>query len=155
MVGSGGWRWIKAAPTLLPLFDPSEKRRTSLSQGGRGKTKSGLKSALVGSGDELSGRGRPTRLRVGKVCSDHGLRSEANLSMWRGGRPQDRVEFHSLVIGYGTAWRPVKGSRGMIRRVVVVVSFLFVLGTKGRMQPVVMAPKNLSTKHYRLKINKK
>ena len=34
---------------------------------------------------------------------------------------------------------------------VVVVSFLFVLGTKGRMQPVVMAPKNLSTKHYRLK----
>ena len=34
---------------------------------------------------------------------------------------------------------------GMV--VVVVISFLFVLGTKGRMQPVVMAPKNLSTKH--------
>ena len=33
------------------------------------------------------------------------------LSMWRGGRPQGRVEFHSLVIGYGTAWRPVNGSR--------------------------------------------
>ena len=111
MVGSGGWRWIKAPPTLLPLFDPSEKRRTSLSQGGRGKTKLGLKSALVGSGDELSGRGRPTRLRVGKVCSDHSLRSEASLSMWRGGRPQDWVEFHSLVLGYRTAWRPVKGSR--------------------------------------------
>ena len=31
--------------------------------------------------------------------------------------------------------------------VVVVNSFLFVLGTNGRMQPVVMAPKNLSTKH--------
>ena len=27
--------------------------------------------------------------------------------------------------------------------IVVVLSFLFVLGTKGRMQPVVMAPKNL------------
>ena len=34
--------------------------------------------------------------------------------------------------------------------VVVVISFLFVLGTNGRMQPVVMAPKNLSTKHYGL-----
>ena len=33
---------------------------------------------------------------------------------------------------------------------VVVISFLFVLGTNGRMQPVVMAPKNLSTKHYGL-----
>ena len=33
---------------------------------------------------------------------------------------------------------------------VVVISFLFVLGTNGRMQPVVMAPKNLSTKHYEL-----
>ena len=30
----------------------------------------------------------------------------------------------------------------------VVNSFLFVLGTNGRMQPVVMAPKNLSIKHY-------
>ena len=29
----------------------------------------------------------------------------------------------------------------------VVISFLFVLGTNGRMQPVVLAPKNLSTKH--------
>ena len=28
----------------------------------------------------------------------------------------------------------------------VVISFLFVLGTKGRMQPAVMEPKNLSTK---------
>ena len=27
---------------LLPVFDPSEKRRTSLSDGGRGKTRSGL-----------------------------------------------------------------------------------------------------------------
>ena len=27
----------------------------------------------------------------------------------------------------------------------MVISFLFVLGIKGRMQPVVMAPKNLST----------
>ena len=33
---------------------------------------------------------------------------------------------------------------------VVVISFLFVLGTNGRMQPVVMAPKNLFTKHYGL-----
>ena len=31
--------------------------------------------------------------------------------------------------------------------ITIVISFLFVLGTKGRMQPVVMAPKNLSTKH--------
>ena len=29
----------------------------------------------------------------------------------------------------------------------ILISFLFVPGTKGRMQPVVMAPKNLSTKH--------
>ena len=28
-----------------------------------------------------------------------------------GGRPQARVEFHSWVIGYGTAWRPVNVSR--------------------------------------------
>ena len=33
---------------------------------------------------------------------------------------------------------------------IVVISFLFVLGTNGRMQPVVMAPKILSTKHYGL-----
>ena len=33
---------------------------------------------------------------------------------------------------------------------VVVISFLFVLGTNGRRQPIVMAPKNLSTKHYGL-----
>ena len=33
------------------------------------------------------------------------------LSMWRGGRPQERTESHSLAIGYGTAWRLVKGSR--------------------------------------------
>ena len=26
VVGSGGWKWIKVAPTLLPDFDPSEKR---------------------------------------------------------------------------------------------------------------------------------
>ena len=35
------------------------------------------------------------------------------LSMWRGGQPQERprMEFHSLVMGYGTAWRPVNRSR--------------------------------------------
>ena len=37
--------------------------------------------------------------------------------------------------------------RGAGKLASVVNSFLFVLGTKGRMQPVVMAPKNLSTKH--------
>ena len=42
VVGSGGQKCMKAAPTLLPAFDPSEKRRTSLSDGGRGKTRSGL-----------------------------------------------------------------------------------------------------------------
>ena len=33
-----------------------------------------------------------------------------------GGRPQERVGsvFQLLVIGYGTAWRPVKGSRHWI-----------------------------------------
>ena len=30
---------------------------------------------------------------------------------------------------------------------VVVISFLFVLGTNGRMQPVVMAPKNLDEQY--------
>ena len=39
--------------------------------------------------------------------------------------------------------------------VVVVISFLSVLGTNGRLQPVVMAPKNLSTKHYGLNKIKK
>ena len=43
----------------------------------------------------------------------------------------------------GAGWRVHPGGS----RVVVVISFLFVLGTNGRMQPVVMAPKNLSTKH--------
>ena len=76
---------MKAAPIFLPAFDPSEKRRISLSDGGRGKTRSGLKPALVGSGGRLSGRGSPTRSRVGKACEDHGLRSEVMLSMWRGG----------------------------------------------------------------------
>ena len=33
---------------------------------------------------------------------------------------------------------------------VVVFSFLFVLGTNGRMPSVVIAPKNLSTEHYGL-----
>src|SRR6266705_2836396 len=100
---------MKAVPTLLPVFEPSEKRRTSLLDGGSGKTWSGLKSALVGREGRLSGRGSPPRSRTGKVCSDHGLSSETRLSMWSGGRPQVWVEFHSLVIGYGTAWRPVTG----------------------------------------------
>ena len=90
---------MKAAPTVLPVFDSSEKRRASLSDGGRGKTRSGLNSALVGSDERLSGRGSPTKSRVGKVYLDHCLRSEAMLSIWRGGRPQVRVESHSLVIG--------------------------------------------------------
>ena len=33
VVGSGGRKWMKAAPTFLPVLDPSEKRRTSLSDG--------------------------------------------------------------------------------------------------------------------------
>ena len=66
---------------------------------GEGETRSVLKPALVGSEGRLSGRGSPTRSRVGKACEDHGFRSEVMLSMWRGGRPQVRVEFHSLVIG--------------------------------------------------------
>ena len=41
-------------------------------------------------------------------------------------------------------------STPLLAVVVVVISFLFVLGTNGRMQPVVMAPRNLSTKHYGL-----
>ena len=61
----------------------------------------------------LSGRGKLTRPWTRKVCSDHGLRSEARSSMCREGRPQERVgsEFQLLVIGHGTAWRPVNGSR--------------------------------------------
>ena len=58
MIESGGWRWIKAAPTFLPVFEPSEERRASLSHGGRGKTRSGLKSVLVGSEGRLSVTGR-------------------------------------------------------------------------------------------------
>ena len=33
------------------------------------------------------------------------------MSMWRGGQPQERVESYSLVLGYVTAGRPVKGPR--------------------------------------------
>ena len=110
---------MKSAPTLLPAFEPSEKRRTSVPEepeelgGGRGKTWFGLNCSLVGSDGRLSGRGRPMWSRTGNVCSDHGTRSEARASMCRGGCPQERVGlvFHSLVIGYGTEWRPVVGSR--------------------------------------------
>ena len=67
-------------------------------QRGGGRTRSKLKpnSALVGSGEGLSGRERSTRPRVGKVCSDHGLRSEAMLSMWRGGGPRCRWARNSI-----------------------------------------------------------
>ena len=37
MMESGGRRWMKAAPTFLPVFEPSEKGRTSLSDGGEVK----------------------------------------------------------------------------------------------------------------------
>ena len=29
MMELGGWRWMKAAPTFLPVFEPSEEKRTS------------------------------------------------------------------------------------------------------------------------------
>ena len=48
---------MKAAPTFLPAFDPSEKRRISLSDGGRGKTRSGLKPALGTKGHATSSYG--------------------------------------------------------------------------------------------------
>ena len=96
---------------FLPGFDPSEKRRASSSDGGRVKARLGLKSALVGSEGRLSGPGSPTRPPVGKVHLDHGLRSEAMLSIWRAGRSQVRVEFHSIVIGQRAACRPMTGSR--------------------------------------------
>ena len=61
MMRPDGWRWTKAAPTLFPAFEPSEKRRISLTVGfGLGKTRSGLKFALVGSEGRLSGRENPT-----------------------------------------------------------------------------------------------
>ena len=57
-----------------------------------------------------------------------------------------------FVLGTNGRMQPVvMAPPGVIELVVVVISFLFVLGTKVRMQPVVMAPKNLSTKHQRLK----
>ena len=66
----GGWRWMKAAPTVLPVFEPSGEKRTSgpMSDGERGKTRSGLKSALAGREGMLSGRESPTRLRIG-MCA--------------------------------------------------------------------------------------
>ena len=71
---------------------------------------------MLGSDGRLSGRGSPTWSRIGKVWADHGVRSEAKVSMCSGGRPQVRVEFefHFRVIGYGTAWRPVYGSRHVL-----------------------------------------
>ena len=64
----------------------------------------------------MSARGSLTWSRIGKVWADHGIKSEAKASMCSGGRPQVRVEleFHFQVIGYGTAWRPVKGSRHVV-----------------------------------------
>ena len=53
--------------------------------------------------------------------------------LWSNQKPSQRTE--------------AEGPGGSRVVVVVVISFLFVLGTKGRMQPVVMAPKNHSTKH--------
>ena len=53
--------------------------------GGRGKTQSGLKSALVGSEKRLSGRGSSTRSQIGNVGLGRGRGSEAMLSMWWGG----------------------------------------------------------------------
>ena len=74
------WRWTKAAPTY---FRSSSHQRIagSVSDGpvGRGKTRSVLKSAFVGSEGRLSGRGSPARSRTGNVRSGHGLRSEAML----------------------------------------------------------------------------
>ena len=56
MMPPDGWRWTKAAPTLFPAFEPSEKRRISLPGGfGLRKTRSGLKFALVGSEGRLCG----------------------------------------------------------------------------------------------------
>ena len=49
-----------------------------------------------------------------------------------------------------TPEKAMYGWRPSLTGGVPVISFLFVLGTKGRKQLVVMAPKNLSTKHYKL-----
>ena len=82
MILSDWWRWTKAAPTLLPIFEPSENSRALLSDGpgemgktrsrGRGKIQSGLRSAFVGSEGRQSGRRCPVGSRTRNVCSGHG-----------------------------------------------------------------------------------
>lgn len=102
-------RWTKAAPTLPlvsepsvstvpPVFEPSEKRRISSSEGGGGKTRSWLKFALVGM-RVLSGRGKPARSRTRKVWRQW-LQGQVWVVDMEGGRPQERLgaEFHSLAI---------------------------------------------------------
>ena len=42
-LGTGRRKWMKAAPTFLPVFDPTEKRRTSLSETGRGEDLIGVR----------------------------------------------------------------------------------------------------------------
>ena len=64
----------------------------------------------------------------------------------RGSTQIQRV-FWMWVICLGRGEESGEYTRCDFMYMVVVISFLFVLGTKGRMQPVVMAPKNLSTKH--------
>ena len=76
------------------------KRRTFLSDGGRAKARSGLKSASVGREGRLSGRGSPTRPHIGNLCSDHGFRSEAVVDVEQGADPgAGGVPFHSRWIG--------------------------------------------------------
>ena len=84
-------------------------------------------------------------LRRSGLYSRHSCRGEVN------------ALFLALLRGFrtGLLWARAAGTPeypGGNR--VVVISLLFVLGTKGRMQPVVMAPKNLSTKHYKLQKTK-
>ena len=58
VVGSGGRKWIKAAPTLLPVLDPSGKRSASLSDGGKGEDLVRAEACFVGSEGRVSGQGK-------------------------------------------------------------------------------------------------
>lgn len=87
MMELGGWRWMKAAPTFLPVFEPSEKKRTSGSIG-EGEDPVWVEVCFGWQRGDAERARKSHEATYWNVCSDHGFRSEAILSMWSGGSPR-------------------------------------------------------------------
>ena len=96
---------MKVAPTFLPGFDPSEKgvRKTLLSDGGRGKTRSAVRGSRAG--------GESHKVACWECVIGPWSQERGGAVGVERGRPQVRAEPHLLVIEQGTACRSVIGSR--------------------------------------------